>query len=151
MGSNPLPMEPQEMTLKLRKNMKKRPRMRTRMRRPRPAPDPLRVEEDQKEKAYKFTAYAVIAGAIVFLVGIAVFAITGRPQPAVRIAIPGFWFAFAALNLCTFWTGEYQSRRNGPIDTREQSPGVFYMSAIVSTIVSMSIPTFFLWMAYFGK
>ena len=125
--------------------------MRTRMRRSCPAPDPLRVEEDQKEKAYKFTAYAFIAGAVIFLVGIAVFAITGSPQPAVRIVIPGFWCVFAALNLRTFWTGEYKSRRNGPIYTREQSPGVFYMSAIASTIVSMSIPTFLLWVAYFGK
>ena len=138
------------MTLKLRKNPK-RPTMRTRIPKPRPLPDPLRVKEDQKDKALKFTAYAFIAGAIVFLAGMAIFAITGRPQPGVRIAMPGIWGAFAALNVRTFLTGEFQCWKYGPIDTREKSPGVFYMSAIIQTIVSMSIPTFLLWAAYFGK
>jgi hypothetical protein len=106
--------------------------------------------EHQKDRAEKFTAYAFIAGVVVISLGFATWAVTGRSQPAVRIIVTAFWLIFAALNGNVFYTGRF-TWKGGPTFTREQSPCMFYLSAIFGAVGSMSIATFLLWAAYFRK
>jgi hypothetical protein len=106
--------------------------------------------EEQKDSSDKFAAYVFIAGIVVSLASCAMWAVTGRHQPAVRIFTTAFWLLFATLNGNVFYTGRFRWK-NGPTFTREESPGMFYVSAIFFALGSMSIATFLLWAAYFAK
>ena len=106
--------------------------------------------QEQKDGSDKFTGYVFIAGVVVCLASFVVWAVTGGPQPAVRIFTTAFWLVFAALSGKVFYTGRFRWK-NGPTFTREVSPRLFYASAIFFTLGSMSIATFLLWAAYFTK
>ena len=106
--------------------------------------------EQQKDRADKVVAYVFVAGLIVCVAGLAVFAVTGRSQPGVRIFTTAFWLVFAALNGNSFYTGSFKWK-NGPTFTRDESPKMFYLSAISFAVGSMTIASFLLWAAYFSK
>jgi len=54
-----------------------------------------------------------VAALIVRVAGLAVFAVTGRSRPGVRIFTTAFWFVFAALNGNNFDTGSFKWKNEG--------------------------------------
>jgi hypothetical protein len=106
--------------------------------------------EEQKDRVEKFAAYVMVSGIVISLAGVATFAVTGRPQPAVRIITTAFWLFFASMNGNAFYTGRFRWK-GGPTIDRRESPGTFYASAIFFAVTSMTMTTFLLWAAYFTK
>ena len=106
----------------------------------------MAISDDNSDK---IKAYTFVVCFCVMLVGFGFFAVTGRPQPGVRIISTAFWIVFAVLNFVNFYTGRI-TFKNGPTFNRVSSPKSFYFAAILFAIPSMGIATFLLWMAYFG-
>jgi hypothetical protein len=109
----------------------------------------MRTEQD-KDRADKIAAYVFVAGVAVALVSFAVMAVTGSLQPGVRVFITALWIIFATWNGVIFYTGHF-TWKGGPTFSREESPRMFYVSAVFFTIGSMSIASFLLWAAYFTR
>jgi hypothetical protein len=102
-----------------------------------------------KKKGERWAHYGVLTGAGIMLAGFGIWAVTGKPQPGVKVLAAGFWLAFASLNAETFFSGRIR-RKSGVTITRDASPGEFYLAAITFTVVSMAFSTFIVWAAFFG-
>ena len=85
---------------------------------------------------------------MVALVGFAIM-MMGKPQPGIKLVSIAFWFAFASLNVGTFYSGKFTQKNGRIVILREKSPGEFYLIAIVHAVVSMGGATFFVGLAFF--
>lgn len=101
----------------------------------------------KKNRAEKIARYVFFGAMITAVIAVIIQLLTRNGILAVRIFITAFWLAIAFSNGVTFYSGSFRWH-NGPTFTREQSPILFYASAIFFTLGSMSLATLLLWKAY---
>jgi hypothetical protein len=106
--------------------------------------------EEQKEQANAVETYMFFAAFGLGFVAFIVQVITNDKMLSLRIFATGFWLVLAVSNFTTFYTGRIRWKK-GPTFTRESSPILFYTTALVFCIFTMSIATILLWGAYTSK
>ena len=103
--------------------------------------------EEQKDRAAKLQWYLFIALFIVAFLSLVIAGIRNNMQPSAKIFMIALWLMFATGNVVHFYTGRFKWK-GGPTFTREESPTLFYASAIFWLVASMGIATFLVWGVY---